>query len=126
MTVFIPHVPREVAELEDKLTKEKEDAEKLHQSASQVSNKMFSESMSPAELAEWLLEELGNEFKDDINKLRSKRSLVLKVILLLYVYYIIKATKLMEVYFFNFHVKKKVHWQSLIFHSDLYVFSPAK
>ena len=33
--------------------------------------KIFSESMSPTELAEWLLEDLGSDFADDINKLKS-------------------------------------------------------
>ena len=32
----------------------------------------FRDTMSPAELAEWLLEELGSEYKDDVDKLKSK------------------------------------------------------
>jgi hypothetical protein len=33
--------------------------------------KVFCESMSPTELAEWLFEDLGNDFADDIDKLKS-------------------------------------------------------
>ena len=58
-------------ELEEKLSAEKKkEVEERQRSDSE--KRTFCETMSPAELTEWLLEELGSEYKDDIDKLRSK------------------------------------------------------
>lgn len=58
------------AEAEKK--KREEEQSKLEQLSTTPASKIeFSESMSPTDLAEWLLEEIGSDFKDDINKLKS-------------------------------------------------------
>lgn len=64
----------------EKMKKAKE--EEMQQSVTPASA-TFSESMSPVELAEWLLKELGSEFKDDIDKLRSKPTRSMPVVDLL-------------------------------------------
>lgn len=51
--------------------KKKEKEQRSLSVSSTGKTKIFSESMSPAELAEWLLEDLGSDFADDINKLKS-------------------------------------------------------
>ena len=69
---------REISlEREEKLKKEEDERKKFEKEQRSLSvssackTKMFCESMSPTELAEWLLEDLGNDFADDINKLKS-------------------------------------------------------
>lgn len=68
---------REISEREEKVKKEEDERKKFEKeqrslSVSSTSKpRMFCESMSPTELAEWLLEDLGDDFADDINKLKS-------------------------------------------------------
>lgn len=68
---------REISQLEERLKIDKAEKiktakeEEMQQSVTPASV-TFSESMSPAELAEWLLKDLGSDYKDDIDKLKSK------------------------------------------------------
>ena len=68
---------REISEREEKL-KQEEAEKKINDKelrslsvSSTDKTKTFSESMSPTELAEWLLEDLGSDYGDDIDKLKS-------------------------------------------------------
>lgn len=68
---------REISEREEKLKQEEAERKKIEKEQRSLSvssackTKMFCESMSPTELAEWLFEDLGDDFADDINKLKS-------------------------------------------------------
>ena len=67
---------REISQLEERLRLEEAERKKREEEESQEAdtntlvNKRFSASMSPTELAEWLFDELGSDFKDDIDKLK--------------------------------------------------------
>ena len=100
--------------MEEKLKQEEAEKRKNEKEQRSLSvsstgkTKTFSESMSPAELAEWLLEDLGSEFADDIDKLKSIYIDVADS----YQYYnivdYIQDIKSMEVCFFNFQMRQKL------------------
>lgn len=59
--------------MEEAECKKKREEEESQQPDTNTSvNKRFSTSMSPTDLAEWLLNELGSDFKDDIDKLKGR------------------------------------------------------
>ena len=92
----------------EKIKKAKE--EEMQQSVT-PSLETFSESMSPAELAEWLLKDLGSEYNDDIDKLESKVTMPVVDLLPKFNDHhacCMQATKSMEVFFFNCHTKRKL------------------
>ena len=68
---------RGISEREEKLKQEEAKRKEIEEEQSSLSvtsackAKMFHESMTPAELGDWLFDDLGRDFADDIDELKS-------------------------------------------------------